>query len=60
LGGAIGNVASFGEGANGEIFVVDYRGKVVQLLSPVPQPPTWVMAVLGLGFVLSRVARQKP
>jgi glucose/arabinose dehydrogenase len=58
LGGAIGNVASFGEGANGELFVVDYRGKVVQLLSPVPEPASALLMMLGLGAVW-RYARQK-
>jgi hypothetical protein len=51
--GNLGNIASFGEGANGELFIVDFSGKVVQVTSAVPEPGTWAMflggaAVLGL------------
>ncbi len=39
--GALGNISSFGEGPNGEIYIVDFGGKVVQLVfSPVPEPAT--------------------
>lgn len=34
-GGALGNISSFGEGADGELYIVSYGGKVVQV---VPQP----------------------
>ena len=34
-GGALGNISSFGEGANGELYIVDYGGKVVMV---VPEP----------------------
>ncbi len=57
-GGALGNIASFGEGANGEIFVVDYGGKVVQLISVVPEPSTWALWLAG-GVAVASVARRR-
>lgn len=58
-GGALGNIASFGEGANGELFIVDYGGKVVQV---VPEPGTvalWAAGLVGLlGLRASRSNRR--
>jgi glucose/arabinose dehydrogenase len=51
--GNLGNIASFGEGANGELFIVDFGGKLVQVTSAVPEPGTWAMflaGVAGLGL----------
>jgi glucose/arabinose dehydrogenase len=56
--GELGNIASFGEGANGELFIVDYGGKVVQLLSPIPEPGTWALLLAGLAAV-GGVARRR-
>lgn len=55
-GGAIGNVSSFGEGANGELYIVDYGGKVVQV---VPEPSTWAMMVAGAMAVGWRLRRER-
>lgn len=47
--GALSQIASFGEGASGELFIVDYRaGKVVQV---VPEPATVLMLAAGLLLV---------
>jgi hypothetical protein len=45
-GGVVGNISSFGEGAGGELYIVDYGGKVVQV---VPQPGTTALTVLSLA-----------
>lgn len=44
--GPLGNISSFGEGAGGELYIVDYGGKVVQV---VPQPGTVALTVLSLS-----------
>lgn len=44
--GALGNIASFGEGAGGELYIVDFGGKVVQV---VPQPGTTALTVLSFA-----------
>jgi glucose/arabinose dehydrogenase len=46
--GALGNISSFGEGANGELYIVDFGGKVVQVTSPVPEPGTWALMAGGM------------
>lgn len=46
--GAIGNVASFGEGAQGQLLVVDYGGKVLQVIQAVPEPGNAVLLAPGL------------
>jgi len=43
-GGALGNISSFGEGASGELYIVDYGGKVVQI---VPEPASAVLWLAG-------------
>jgi glucose/arabinose dehydrogenase len=48
-GGALGNISSFGSGANGELYIVDYGGKVVQV---VPEPATALMLLGGLAALL--------
>lgn len=45
-GGALGNISSFGEGAGGELYIVDFGGKVVQV---VPQPGTTGLTVLSFA-----------
>jgi glucose/arabinose dehydrogenase len=55
--GELGNIASFGEGANGELYIVDYGGKVVQLLSPIPEPGSWALLLSGLGVLAWRGRR---
>ncbi len=57
-GGALGNIASFGEGAGGEIFVVDFDGKVVRLVSEVPEPSTWALWLAG-GAAVAGMARRR-
>jgi len=44
-GGALGNIPSFGEGANGELYIVDFGGKVVQV---VPQPGSVALTTLSI------------
>jgi hypothetical protein len=50
-GGALGLIASFGEGPNGELYVVDFGGKVVQV---VPEPAAWLMLLVGGALLLAR------
>ena len=53
-GGGLGNIASFGEGAGGELYIVDYGGRVVQVVS---EPGTTGMLIAGLlavGWVVGR------
>ena len=48
--GALSSLASFGQGAGGELFIVDFAGKVVQV---VPEPAS---VLLMLGGVLGQLA----
>jgi glucose/arabinose dehydrogenase len=50
-GGALGNISSFGEGPNGELYIVDYGGKVVQV---VPEPATVILLLVGAALLLAR------
>ena len=50
-GGAIGNVSSFGQGAGGEFYIVDYGGKVVQV---VPEPATALLVLAGTALLSAR------
>ncbi len=52
--GALGNIASFGEGADGALYIVDYAGKVVQV---VPEPASALL--LGAGVALLAWLRQR-
>lgn len=56
VAGPLGNIASFGEGFNGELLIVDYGGKVVQV---VPEPGTAAMLVMGASVLLAAVRRQR-
>jgi glucose/arabinose dehydrogenase len=47
-GGPIANIASFGEGANGELYIIDYAGKVVQV---VPEPAGWASMLAGAALL---------
>ncbi len=44
-GGVVGNISSFGEGASGELYIVDYGGKVIQV---VPQPGLVALTALAI------------
>lgn len=57
--GAIGNISSFGQGASGELYVVDFSGKVVQVMAVVPEPGTVAMMLAGLLAVASRRLRRR-
>lgn len=48
-GGALGNISSFGSGAGGELYVVDFGGKVVQV---VPEPAQAALLLGGLAALL--------
>jgi len=50
--GPLTNIASFGEAADGGLFIVDYAGKVVLVTLAVPEPGTAAMLLLG-GAVLA-------
>jgi glucose/arabinose dehydrogenase len=54
--GPIGNISSFGMGAGGELYIVDYGGKVVQV---VPEPATALLMLLG-GAALWARRRMQP
>lgn len=56
-GGLIGSVASFGEGPNGELLIVDFGGKVVMV---VPEPGTLALWLAGLGVVAGVARRARP
>ncbi len=47
--GPLGNISSFGEGFNGELYIVDFGGRVVQV---VPEPATVLLWALGLGLLV--------
>jgi hypothetical protein len=49
-GGALGNIASFGEGALGELYIVDYGGRVVVV---VDEPTTTLMMLAGVALLLT-------
>ncbi|MBC7942057.1 MAG: PQQ-dependent sugar dehydrogenase, partial [Chitinophagaceae bacterium] len=49
--GPIGSVSSFGEGAGGELYIVDFGGKLVQV---VPEPGTLALWLAGLGVMVMR------
>jgi hypothetical protein len=52
-GGPLSQIASFGEGASGELYIVDYRlGKVVQVI---PEPGTMLLFAGGLLLLALRV-----
>lgn len=54
-GGALGNISSFGEGAAGELYIVDYGGKVVVV---VPEPASVLLMLLG-GGALGMLSRRR-
>lgn len=49
--GALGNISSFGSGPGGELYIVDYGGKVVQV---VPEPAAALLLLAGLAVLLAR------
>lgn len=52
--GPIGLVASFGEGASGELYIVDYNGRVLQVIGVVPEPAALALWAAGLGLLVLR------
>jgi glucose/arabinose dehydrogenase len=56
--GPLGNIASFGEGADGALYIVDYAGKVVQV---VPEPATAALLLAGVALMCGAVRlRRRP
>jgi len=49
-GGVLGNISSFGSGPGGELYIVDFGGKVVQV---VPEPATAALLLAGLGVLVA-------
>jgi hypothetical protein len=47
--GSISNIVAFGEGANGELYIVDIGGKVVQV---VPEPASALLMLGGVALLL--------
>lgn len=54
--GPLGNISSFGEGPNGQLYIVDYGGKVVQV---VPEPGQWAMLLAGLALVVLKLRSRR-
>lgn len=44
-------MASFGEGASGQLLIVDYAGTVLQLTQAIPEPTNWAMWLAGLAAI---------
>ncbi|HZF78464.1 MAG TPA: PQQ-dependent sugar dehydrogenase [Rubrivivax sp.] len=55
-GGPLGNISSFGEGAAGELYIVDYGGKVVLV---VPEPQSALLMLLGGGALVCAARRRR-
>ncbi|MDO9072548.1 MAG: PQQ-dependent sugar dehydrogenase [Rubrivivax sp.] len=53
-GGALSNISSFGEGPGGELYIVDYAGKVVQV---VPEPASAALMLSGALLLLAWLRR---
>jgi glucose/arabinose dehydrogenase len=56
-GGSLGNIASFGHGPAGELYIVGYGGRVVQV---VPEPGTVMLMLAGLVLVAGVARVRKP
>ncbi|MBZ8138477.1 glucose dehydrogenase [Rubrivivax gelatinosus] len=55
--GPLGGIVSFGEGAAGELLIVDFNGRVIQV---VPEPATLALWSAGLVLVVARTSRRRP
>ncbi len=53
--GALGGIVGFGEGAAGELYIVEIGGRVVQV---VPEPASVAMMLAGAGLLLALRRRQ--
>lgn len=56
-GGSLGSIASFGQGPAGELYIVGYGGRVVQV---VPEPGTVMLMLAGLLLVAGVARVRKP
>ena len=54
--GALGGIVGFGEGATGELFIVEIGGRVVQV---VPEPASVVLMLAGAAVLLGWRARSR-
>ncbi|MCK7496740.1 MAG: PQQ-dependent sugar dehydrogenase [Comamonadaceae bacterium] len=54
--GPLGGIVSFGEGENGELLIVDFGGRIVQI---VPEPATLALWAAGLALIGARVRRTR-
>jgi glucose/arabinose dehydrogenase len=58
--GSLSNPSAFGEGADGELYIVSNNGDVFKIVHVVPEPTTWILLSLGVGvWLLGAVARSK-
>ncbi|MEO5733827.1 MAG: PQQ-dependent sugar dehydrogenase [Rubrivivax sp.] len=56
MAGTFGNISSFGEGANGELYIVDFGGRLIQV---VPEPGTFMLMLAGATVMLSVATRRR-
>jgi glucose/arabinose dehydrogenase len=54
--GTINNISSFGEDANGNLYIVDFGGEIFVVI---PEPSTWAMFGIGGALLIARLVRRK-
>ena len=64
LGGVGINPSSFGEDGNGNLYVVDYGGRIFRFVDPaapglVPEPGVWALLIAGFGIIGSVQRRRR-
>lgn len=54
--GSFDSISSFGEGANGELYIIDFGGRLIQV---VPEPGTFMLMIAGAAVLLSVATRRR-